>query len=97
MITRQEVEHIARLARLKLSAKEEKEMTAHLQKILDYFNMLRDINTADVPLTVHVVECPNVFREDVAKPSLPIEEVLQNAPKRDSDFFIVPKVVDKVV
>lgn len=95
MITREEVKHIARLARLKLSAKEEKEMTTQLAKMLDYFNMIREVNTDEVPPTVHAVEVANIVREDRVKPSLPVEEVLKNAPAAELDMFVVPKVVDK--
>ena len=98
MITRQEVAHVARLARLKLSAKEETAMTSQLAKMLDYFNLLREVDTEGIAPIVHVVEHPNAMREDIPKASLTADEVLANAPASatsESNFFTVPKVVDK--
>jgi aspartyl-tRNA(Asn)/glutamyl-tRNA(Gln) amidotransferase subunit C len=93
MITVEEVRHIARLARVKLAAKEEKEMTGHLQKILDYFHKLSELDTTAIKPTVHAVEVVNMLREDKPSPSLPVEKILENAPEKEDDFFTVPKIV----
>lgn len=93
-ITRQEVEHVASLARLSLGEAELEAFAEQLGKILQYADKLKELNTEGVPPTAHPLPIRNVFREDVARPSLPVEEALSNAPDRDGDFFRVPSIVE---
>jgi aspartyl-tRNA(Asn)/glutamyl-tRNA(Gln) amidotransferase subunit C len=92
-VTRKEVEHIAELARLKLTESELEEYTLQLNKILEYVEKLNELDTVNVKPLSHPVEGTNVFREDVVKPSINREEALKNAPSKDEEFFKVPKVI----
>jgi len=93
-LTREEVEHVALLGRLELTPEEVERFTLQLNAILDYFEQLRRIDTEGVPPTSHVLPLENVFREDEVRPSLPVEEALQNAPSRLAEAFRVPRVVE---
>jgi aspartyl-tRNA(Asn)/glutamyl-tRNA(Gln) amidotransferase subunit C len=92
-ISRQEVEHVALLARLKLSEAEMNQYTEQLNSILEYAALLEQIDTSNVAPTAHAVQLANVFRDDVVKPSMAQEKVLQNAPDADDGFFRVPRIV----
>lgn len=94
MITIKEVEHVALLARLELTG-EEKEMYARqLGAILEYAQMLNELDTENVPPTAHVLPLQNVWREeDEVGQHLDIEEVLTNAPDKEGRFFKVPRIV----
>ncbi len=94
-ITRQEVEHVARLARLALSEEEKDRYTSQLEVILGYIAQLNAVNTDHVPLTTHVLPMSNVWREDVSDQHLGNpEDLLQNAPDRDGPFFKVKKIIE---
>jgi aspartyl-tRNA(Asn)/glutamyl-tRNA(Gln) amidotransferase subunit C len=90
-----DVEHVARLARLDLSAAEKERMRTELDGILAYIDKLRALDTRDVPPTSHAVPVTNVMREDEEWPSLPREEMLANAPDRHRDLFRVPKIIEE--
>jgi len=92
-ITKKEVEHVANLARLNLSAGELETMTGQLDNILSYVDKLEELDTSDVIPTTHVFSVSNVFREDVIKESLTQEESVKNGPEQDGEFFQVPKVI----
>ncbi|MFT5727545.1 MAG: aspartyl-tRNA(Asn)/glutamyl-tRNA(Gln) amidotransferase subunit C [Desulforhopalus sp.] len=92
-ITKKEVEHVANLARLNLSAGELETMTGQLDNILSYVDKLEELDTSDVIPTTHVFSVSNAFREDVIKESLTQEESLKNGPEQDGEFFQVPKVI----
>jgi len=94
-ITIQDVEHIAKLARLRLTEEEKLRFQKELGKIIEYFDQLKKLNTEGVPPTTHVVPLENVLREDVIKTCLPVDEALANAPDRKGNYFRVPKVVEK--
>lgn len=94
-ITIQDVEHIAKLARLRLTEEEKQRFQKELGTIIEYFDQLKKLNTDGVPPTTHVVPLENVLREDTVTPSLPVEEALANAPDRKGNYFRVPKVVEK--
>ncbi len=81
-ITRQEVEHVARLARLKLSEREQDVFTDQLSNILTYVEQLNELDTKGVEPTSHVLDIRNVMRDDVAEESLPQERALANAPEK---------------
>ncbi len=92
-ITRQDVEHIANLAKLKLTDKEIDNYTKQLGDILTYMAKLDELDTSDVEPLSHVMEVTNAFRDDVSEASLDRDEALSNAPKSDGEFFVVPKVI----
>ena len=92
-ITREEVVHVARLARLKLSEEQEKRFALQLNKVLEYMERLNELNTEGVEPTFHAVSLQNALREDEVRPSLPREISLNNAPERTKGFFVVPKVI----
>ena len=93
-ITRKEVEHVAKLARLALRDDEIDTMTAQLSNILTYVEKLNELDTKNVDPTAHVLPIKNVLREDEVKKSLEREKALGNAPDRTEEFFRVPKVID---
>ncbi|SHN86810.1 aspartyl/glutamyl-tRNA(Asn/Gln) amidotransferase subunit C [Desulfitobacterium chlororespirans DSM 11544] len=92
-ISREEVEHVAFLARLALTEEELVTNTEQLNSILDYAAMLEKLNTDDIKPTAHAVPLHNVLREDQVKPSMAREKVLANAPDAQDGFFKVPRIV----
>ncbi|UHA74743.1 Asp-tRNA(Asn)/Glu-tRNA(Gln) amidotransferase subunit GatC [Paenibacillus sp. 481] len=90
----QDVEHVAKLARLNLSDDEKERFTEQLNAILKYAEKLNELNTDDVQATTHVLPIKNVMREDEVRPSLPIERVMANAPEEEDGQFKVPAVLD---
>ena len=95
MLSQKEVEHIARLAHLRLSPEELSRMREQLSVILDYMQILREVDTSAVPPTAQILPLENITRPDQATPSIPSDEALANAPQRDAGFFAVPKVLDQ--
>jgi len=95
LISREEVLHIARLARLQLSEEEVELYQQQLGRILQYFKKLEELDTSRVEPMEHVLEVKNVLRADEPRPSLPPEEALENAPKKREGFFEVPKVIER--
>ena len=93
-ISREEVEHVALLARLKFSEEEKGRFTFQMNSILEYMEKLGELDTARVEPTFHAVTRSNVFREDVFKPSLPRDLTLSNAPDGGSGLFQVPKIIE---
>lgn len=93
-ITRAEVEHVARLARLDLSADEQERMTAQLDVILGYIDKLNAVDTSGVEPTTTVIPMVSVMREDVVRPSLDREQALASAPDREDAFFRVPRIIE---
>lgn len=93
-LSRQQVEKVALLSRLKLSAGELEVLTTQLQKVLGYVEILNELDTEDVAPMAHAVERVNVFREDVITPSLSREAALFNAPKTDGKSFLVPQILE---
>lgn len=87
------VDKIAHLARLELSATEQQEMIGDMNKILDFMAKLNEINTSGVEPLVYLSDEINVFRDDVAKETVTVEEGLKNAPKHDDKYFLVAKVI----
>ena len=93
-ITIDEVEYVAKLARLKLSDEDKVLFTQQLDSILLYIDKLNELDTTNVPPTSHVLQLENVMREDEVKPSYPAEDVLAIAPERENSFFAVPRVIE---
>lgn len=94
-LTKQEVEHIARLARLELSDSEKEEYTGQLNEILSFVAKLNQLDTTGIEPTSHAIPVRNVFREDAIKPTLAPELVLANAPDRIDNYFKVPKILEE--
>jgi aspartyl-tRNA(Asn)/glutamyl-tRNA(Gln) amidotransferase subunit C len=92
-ISRQDIEKVALLARLDLSETELATMTAELAKIVGYVDQLGEVDTEGVEPMAHAIEIANVFREDVVAESLPRNEALANAPRRDERGYLVPPVL----
>ena len=93
-LTRQQVEHIAELAKLGLSQEEIERFQEQLSAILDHAAVLQRLDTEAIPPTAQVIGLRNVMRADVARPCLPVEDVLGNAPARKDSFFCVPPVFE---
>ncbi|MFD2672518.1 Asp-tRNA(Asn)/Glu-tRNA(Gln) amidotransferase subunit GatC [Marinicrinis sediminis] len=93
-ITIQDVEHVAKLARLDLSEEEKIQFTEQIGAILKYAEKLNELDTEQVKATTHVMEVSNVMREDEVRESLPIDQVLKNAPDEDEGQFKVPAVLE---
>lgn len=93
-ITREEVEHVAFLARLGLSEEEKATLREQLSSILEHMRSLNELDTSQIPPTAQVIPLRNVMRADEPRPSLPTDQVLANAPDREGDFFRVPPVLD---
>ncbi|MGH7316613.1 MAG: Asp-tRNA(Asn)/Glu-tRNA(Gln) amidotransferase subunit GatC [Candidatus Rokuibacteriota bacterium] len=94
-ISAKDVEHVARLARLELSAAEKDRMSRELDDILTYIDKLRALDTTGVEPTSHAVPVTNVMRDDVPWPSLPRAETLANAPDRRGELFRVPRIIEE--
>jgi aspartyl-tRNA(Asn)/glutamyl-tRNA(Gln) amidotransferase subunit C len=93
-ITREQVEYVAKLARLAISEEEKVVFGKQLSSILTYVETLNRVDTTGVEPTSHVIPMQNVLREDVVKPSLPHEAALTNAPDQDAGCFRVPKIIE---
>ena len=89
-ISRDEVLHVARLARLALTDEEVERLTGELDAILDAVGIVSELELADVPPTAHPLDLVNVWAEDEPRASLPLADVLANAPDADGAVFRVP-------
>ncbi len=92
-LSRDDVEKVALLGRLKLTPDELDRMTAQLAAIVGYVDQLAELNTDEVEPMAHAVELNNVFRVDELRPSLPREAALANAPHHDGEYYLVPAVL----
>jgi aspartyl-tRNA(Asn)/glutamyl-tRNA(Gln) amidotransferase subunit C len=92
-ISRDEVLHVARLARLALTDEEVERLTEELGAILAAVGVVGELDLEDVPPTSHPLDLVNVWGEDEPRPPLPLEEVFANAPEREGDHFRVPPTV----
>jgi aspartyl-tRNA(Asn)/glutamyl-tRNA(Gln) amidotransferase subunit C len=90
----QTIRKIAHLARLEFSEEKEQEMLQDLNKILNWVDQLRELDTESVEPLIHMSHEVNVMREDVAQNTVSHDAALKNAPKKDSDYFRVPKVLE---
>jgi aspartyl-tRNA(Asn)/glutamyl-tRNA(Gln) amidotransferase subunit C len=89
-ITREEVVHVAKLARLELTEDELERFAGQLNAILEAVGKVSELDLADVEPTLHPLELANVWAQDEPRPSLTVEEALANAPAREDDAFRVP-------
>ena len=92
-ITKSEVEKVAKLARLEITAAERDMFAKQLSQILTHVEKLKQYDTNGIEPTATVLGQVNVFRDDVVGPSLPVEKALANAPEREGDGFRVPKIL----
>jgi aspartyl-tRNA(Asn)/glutamyl-tRNA(Gln) amidotransferase subunit C len=92
-LTRADVEKVALLARLRLSASELDAMTTQLGAIVGYVDQLGEVDTEGVEPMAHAVEITNVFAEDAVEPSLPREAALATAPRHNGRGYLVPAVL----
>ncbi len=93
IITKNEVEYVAKLAKLEFNEEEKEEFTSQLNSILDYFKKLNELDTEKVEPTAYVVSMANLLNEDEIKPSLSQEEVLANNKYVKKGYFKVPKIM----
>ena len=94
-ISEETVQHIAHLSRLRFDGSEVKEIQQDLENIVSFMDKLSGLDTTGVEPLMFMSEEVNVLREDVSEVSLTSEDALRNAPKKDSDYFRIPKVLDK--
>lgn len=87
------VRHVAKLSRLDLTGQQTQKHTSQLGTILEYVAKIGQVDVSGVEPMAHALPLHNVFRDDVVGPSLPVEEVLKNAPDTDGPFFKVPKII----
>ena len=93
-ISKQEVEHVAKLARLELSEQEKEKLTDQLSSILTYVETLNSLDTKGVDPTSHILDLKNVMRDDVSVSGLTQEQALANAPDKAAGHYKVPKIIE---
>lgn len=93
-LTKEDIDSVAYLSRLELSEEEKDKITGHINKLLDNFQTLQELNTDDVEPTSHVIPVYNVFRKDEIRPSLPMEDAIANGPQTADGCFVVPRIVE---
>lgn len=93
LIDREKVEHVALLARLRLSEEETLHMTQELEDLLGFMDQLNELDTKDVDPLLYVQDINNVFRKDEVRPSMQPEEVVANAPEAVDNQFCVPRIM----
>ena len=89
-----DIRAVAHLARLELSDAEVAEQRHHINALLNHIAVLQKLDMTDVPPTFHTLDIHNVLREDKVEPPLPLDEVLQNAPSADGNYFVVPRILE---
>lgn len=92
-ISEEQIQYVAKLARLDLAPQELAAMTGQLDRILSYVETLNELDTDGVAPTTHALAVTNAFREDEVKPSLDREKSLANAPLQNGEAFVVPRVI----
>lgn len=93
-LSREEVMHIAALARLGMTGPEIEKAREQLSNILENFEVLKEVDTVNVPPTAQSLKLVNVLRDDVPQPSLPPEDILANAPDREGELFKLRPVLE---
>jgi aspartyl-tRNA(Asn)/glutamyl-tRNA(Gln) amidotransferase subunit C len=94
-LSRDDVAHVAYLARLGLTDEELTRLEGQLNHILDQYAKLAQLDTEAIPPTAQTIELQNILRDDVARPSLSSADALSNAPARDGDFIVVPAILSE--
>jgi len=88
------LDHLANLARLALTAEEKARFAAQLGDVITYISQLKEVDVSGVEATAHAYPLFNVLADDVARPGLPVEAALRNAPEQRDHMIVVPKVVE---
>lgn len=94
-ITKETVDQVATLAKLSFADSEKERIQEDLSKIIDFMEKINEVDTEGVEPLTHINESINVLREDEAIETITQEEALKNAPQKDSDYFKIPKVLNK--
>lgn len=94
MITKDTIKYAAELSRIKLNREEEEELFRQLEDIIHFIDKLKEVDVSSVEPTFYILSLTDVFREDKPSKSLSIEEVLKNAPQKEKNFFVVPKIIE---
>jgi len=94
-ITKQEVEKVAKLARLEITEAEKEAFAKQLSQILTHVEKLKQYDTKGIEPTATVLGQMNVFRDDIIRPSLPVDKALANAPEHEAKRFLVPKIIEE--
>ncbi len=92
-LSRDDVEHVAHLARLGLTADEIGLLQGQLNHILDQYAKLAELDTDAIPPTAQTIELENILRDDIVIPSLPVDEIIRNAPESSGGFIVVPALL----
>lgn len=93
-LTKQEVEKVAKLARLELTESEQAAFAKQLSQVLTHVEKLQQYDTSGIEPTATVLGQVNVFRSDMTRPSLSVESAVANAPEASDGFFVVPKIIE---
>jgi len=93
-ITKDEVKHVADLARLEITEEEAEQFTEHLSAIITYAEQLNELDTEGVEPTTHVLDLKNVFRQDEVKRTITQEDAMKNAPDSEDGQFRVPSILE---
>jgi aspartyl-tRNA(Asn)/glutamyl-tRNA(Gln) amidotransferase subunit C len=94
-IDRKTVDHVALLARLALTDEERERAQEQLSAILEHINVITEADTSRVPATAHILPVENVMTADTPRPSCPADDLLQNAPAREGEYFRVKAVLEE--
>ncbi len=89
-----DIDHVAALARLKLTDREKEIFSRQVVDIIRYIDKLNELDTSGIEPTAHVLPMKNIFREDEIRASLPRDSALRNAPERDGGFYRVPRIIE---
>lgn len=94
-ITDNLIDHLSNLAKLSFEGEKKEKIKKDLVKMVGLMDKLKEVNTDDVEPLIYLTDEINVLREDIPLETITHEEALKNAPKKDSDYFRIPKVIDK--
>lgn len=94
-VTTKDALHIAQLAQLRFSPEELEVLRQQMESLLSHFSQISELDTTGIPPTSGVLPLVNVMREDIARPSLTVEDVLQNAPDREGNCFRIPAILEE--
>jgi len=94
LVSREQVEHVAKLARLELQEDEKDKLVEQFSNILEYFNQLSEVDTDGIEPMAHAIPIVNVMREDKSETVITRDEIMKNAPLEEEGFFKVPKITD---